>query len=624
MPRDLEIICLNSSRKDPAKRYESASALADDLNRFIRGDAIAARPVSRIYRARKWVWRHPVRAVTAAGIILVAIASTSTGLWLHWQKMETARSVNQDLQEVVRCEQASNWREARVAFERAKGRLGNSGTADIRRRLQVIGQDLDLADRLAVIRFNRAAAIRTTFNTNEVDEEYREAFKKAGLGTIDETPATVANRIATSPVRHAIVATLDDWTFCVDDFDRRTWLLEIARRADPDPSWRDKVRDLKNWRNAKTLAELAQKPTLENESAALLLVLGGPLEYAHEDSVTFFRRVQRAHPSDFWSNYVLAEALDEKKSPDSIGFYRAAIAIRPDALAPHVNLGAALLKQGREDEGLVYFQQASQLQPRSAAVHFILAYALLSRGKSERALQVAQEAVRIEPTSGDAHLVLSQANLEQGRFAEAMTTSRRATELLPQKSKQHAYALRVIGICEQMIALEKRLPAILKEEAEPANAMEYFQFADLLTRMRRYDLASRLCVEGLAASPEMAADLVQNNRYKAAGCAALAGYETEKSDVPPDERARWRKQAREWLLADIAGWYKQLEQNDPSIRGVALARFQSWRTNRNLASIRDADCLSTLSSAEWADCLAIWKKVDALLDRIGGPKADLR
>ncbi|MCI0704721.1 MAG: protein kinase [Planctomycetia bacterium] len=82
IPRDLETICLKCLSKSPAKRYASASALAEDLRRFLNGEPIQARPLSAWGRGLKWTRRHPaltmlMTATVAATIGLVTVLSVA-------------------------------------------------------------------------------------------------------------------------------------------------------------------------------------------------------------------------------------------------------------------------------------------------------------------------------------------------------------------------------------------------------------------------------------------------------------------------------------------------------------------------------------------------------------------
>jgi WD40 repeat protein/tetratricopeptide (TPR) repeat protein/predicted Ser/Thr protein kinase len=74
VPRDLETICLKCLSKEPTKRYASAEALADDLQRWLRGEAILARPMGWLEKLGRWCCRHPAPA-TAAAVILLTVAT---------------------------------------------------------------------------------------------------------------------------------------------------------------------------------------------------------------------------------------------------------------------------------------------------------------------------------------------------------------------------------------------------------------------------------------------------------------------------------------------------------------------------------------------------------------------
>ncbi|PYL83100.1 MAG: hypothetical protein DMF23_10645, partial [Verrucomicrobia bacterium] len=81
LDRDLETICLKCLEKDPKRRYASAVALADDLERWLKHEPIRARRTGLITRGRKWVRRNPTSALLAASLIALAAAAG----WMIWK-----------------------------------------------------------------------------------------------------------------------------------------------------------------------------------------------------------------------------------------------------------------------------------------------------------------------------------------------------------------------------------------------------------------------------------------------------------------------------------------------------------------------------------------------------------
>jgi serine/threonine protein kinase/tetratricopeptide (TPR) repeat protein len=81
IPPDLETICLKCLEKDPAWRYSSAAALAEDLDRFCTGRTIQARRTGIFARGRKWVRRNPTSTLLAASLFALAAAAG----WIVWK-----------------------------------------------------------------------------------------------------------------------------------------------------------------------------------------------------------------------------------------------------------------------------------------------------------------------------------------------------------------------------------------------------------------------------------------------------------------------------------------------------------------------------------------------------------
>jgi eukaryotic-like serine/threonine-protein kinase len=123
--RDLETVCLRCLEKEPGKRYASAEALADDLERWLRGEPIQARPVGRCERVLKWAWRRPHLAALAAALV-VALALGFAGVCWQWARAEGERRKAADLAEA---ERGTAYAHAiRLAY--AEWRAGNAGPAD--------------------------------------------------------------------------------------------------------------------------------------------------------------------------------------------------------------------------------------------------------------------------------------------------------------------------------------------------------------------------------------------------------------------------------------------------------------------------------------------------------------
>jgi tetratricopeptide (TPR) repeat protein len=89
-PRDLALVLATALEREPARRYASAEALADDLAAFRARRPVAARPVGPLGRLQRWVEREPRRALVVAGLALALLGLAGTGGYLVARRGELA------------------------------------------------------------------------------------------------------------------------------------------------------------------------------------------------------------------------------------------------------------------------------------------------------------------------------------------------------------------------------------------------------------------------------------------------------------------------------------------------------------------------------------------------------
>ena len=99
--------------------------------------------------------------------------------------------------------------------------------------------------------------------------------------------------------------------------------------------------------------------------------------------------------------------------------------------------------------------------------------------------------------------------------------------------------------------------------------------------------------------------------------AVRAGCGKGKEDPTPNDasKGKLRRQALDWLKAELAAWSKVLESGPPQARPVVAANLKHWKEDSDLAGIRDDAALAKLPQEERAAYKQLWGDVDRLLSK---------
>ena len=190
MPRDsisdLDTITLKALKKVPAERYATVNALAEDLDRFTRGEAVLAQPDSFGYRMRKFAVRHRVSVAVGTLTAVTLMTASAVALWQAavarteaaraQQEATRAQAVQNFMTELFKTSssdqedpQAAQRRTARELLDRGVDRIDKALVDAPQARIEVMGtmsgiyQELGLDTEAAELNMRRLAVARQVF-----------------------------------------------------------------------------------------------------------------------------------------------------------------------------------------------------------------------------------------------------------------------------------------------------------------------------------------------------------------------------------------------------------------------------------------------------------------------------
>jgi tetratricopeptide (TPR) repeat protein len=528
---ELDWMVMKALDKDRNRRYESASALASDAQRYLHDEPVQACPPSAGYRLRKFVRRNRV-GLALAGLILliVMLLGGSVGWGVRDRALRHERAVQEAkaaLRDVAQLREQRKWADALALTRRVKRLLDTEGAAsEMRRQFFELDRDLEMVSRLERISLDMSNAKGDQgdpWGRVQADASYAAAFHDYGIDLTVVTPEEAADIVRARDVRVELAAALDSWAILRREQRSkgdRSWLdlLRTARLADPD-RWRNQLRsaleraDLAALRTLTDSKEVATLPPVTQGLLGVVLLNIG----AVEQSLAVLRLSQQQHPSDFWLNHNLGLVLRKQTPPqldDAIRYLTAAVALASESPGAHVALGLALHEKKALDEAICqfeaalaldrndfaahnnlgtvlfdkkdwegairHFEAALLLDPKSALVHRNLGNALHARGNRDAALREFQAALQLDTDYRDAHYSLGIFLFDQGDREGAIREYRAALTIDPNFAPAHNNWGTVLRAQGDLDGATRQIQLAIR--LDPRLAMAHFNLGNTLLK----------------------------------------------------------------------------------------------------------------------------------------------
>ena len=298
-----------------------------------------------------------------------------------------------------------------------------------------------------------------------------------------------------------------------------------------------------------------------------------------------FREAKRLRPGDFMVRDQIADVFMEKGEWDAaIAELREAVDQEPENARAHEALGIALWNTGRLDEAIASFREAVRLDPRLRLGVFPSRPGAAGEGRVRR---------------GDRVAPAGSSTARPGRTGGPPR---------PRPCTRPSGWSRWTPGSPPCSAARTGRPTPTRPPASPASAPRgnLCNLGPPLGRgVRRPAVARR--------RPEGGAPLPRRPR-RGAGRSPARARTTRHPTLP--SATRWRRQALDWLEADLAVLQKSAGVGMPRDRSSLPRRLGLWRVDPAFAGLRDEAALSVLPESEREACRALWSEVDSLQTKV--------
>ena len=596
---ELDWIVMKALEKDRNRRYETATAFAGDVQRYLQDEPVEACPPSAGYKLRKFTRRNQRTLLTATVLVgMLLIVAGSLG-WMASdraaRRVRTTVEINQFLGRAESFYVGSKMPDALAEVQKACSLLeASGGDAKLQQEVMQWLTDLDVAAKLEQSRLEL-----DDYDSDWYYARNAQVFRDYGIDVEALPTEEAAARIAASRIQSDLVHSLNGWAWNLrfdprsQDSSRWKRLLAISRAADTDP-WRERLEQAVESKDGSVLREMAESVDPARMRTRTLAFLGRSLNRSGdvEAAVDFLRKVQREHPGDFLINCTLAsclDALNPRPGEEIIGFCRTALAIRPQSVYAHNNLGIVLKKQGQFDEAIACYKKAIQLDPKYVHAHNNLSVVFREQGKWDESIASCRRAIELDPKSVSAHNNLGNAFAQQPKLDEAIGSYKKAIELDPEYAFAHnnlSVVLRRQGKLDEAIASCRR--AI---ELDSKYAAAHHNLGAALGAQGRFDEAIAAYQQAIELDPKLAE--AHNGLGGALGDKglldeAIAAYQQAIALDPKSALAHYRlgdalhKQGK---LDEAISYYKKAIELDPKF---AHAHNNLGVTLRNLGQLDEA------------------------------------